>query len=177
MTTQLRPVTAVTAEDLCAQYLAPVHRFAALTCRNDALAEDVAQDAMVKAIRKLSSYDPARGDLDAWLWRIVARTVIDHSRRGQRLQVLAERVSAALRTAPATDVEAGAIERVTNAELHATLRTLPPGAREVLGLRFGAGLTYEEIAAALDLSSAAVRMRASRALQRLRAQLGNQVGS
>src|SRR5258708_39925950 len=67
-----QPSVRLTAEDVCRTYSATVCRFAAMAAGSDLDADDLAQDALLKAIRSLDRFDPAKGTIDRWLWRIVA---------------------------------------------------------------------------------------------------------
>ena len=75
----------ITAEELCRLYAADVCRFAAMTAGSPSDADDLAQDALLRAVRSLATYDPARGPLESWLWRIVANAANDSARRRQRV--------------------------------------------------------------------------------------------
>lgn len=105
---------------------------------NDADADDIAQDALLKAVGALERFDPRRGSLDAWRWRIVANTARDASRRARVRALFAERLA---HDAPATDVEDAAIERATSSEVYAAMARLSPRDRELLALRFGSDLS------------------------------------
>jgi DNA-directed RNA polymerase specialized sigma24 family protein len=63
------PRTAVpTAAQLARAHAERVHRFATLLCANRAQSEDLAQEALLRAMRGLRTYDPRRGSVEAWLW-------------------------------------------------------------------------------------------------------------
>src|SRR5438128_10437235 len=70
----------LTAERLCARYAPRVYRFAAMVAAGDVEAEDLAQDAMVRAIRNLGRFDTRRGSVETWLWRIVVNAAIHAGR-------------------------------------------------------------------------------------------------
>src|SRR5260370_6383660 len=56
-----QPSVRLTAEDVCRTYSAMVCRFAAMAAGSDLDADDLAQDALLKAIRSLDRFDPAKG--------------------------------------------------------------------------------------------------------------------
>jgi RNA polymerase sigma-70 factor (ECF subfamily) len=161
-------VARVTPEELCARYAARVARFASITAGSDADAEDVAQDALLKAIAALDRYDPARGSMDAWLWRIVANTARDATRRARLRALLPQRLIPAARP---MDIESLAIERVTTAEIYYAIGRLSPRDRELLALRFTSDLTTAEVGQLVGLSAESARRAIGRALERLRALL------
>ncbi|MCC6830250.1 MAG: RNA polymerase sigma factor [Thermoleophilia bacterium] len=123
---------------------------------NGGAAEDVAQDAMVKAFGRLDSYD-GRGPFGAWARRIVVNTAINALRGRGRVVPLTNAVAAAEAPDPSG---AGA--------LAAAVRDLPPDRRALVGLRFGLDLTPTEIAEVLDLPVGTVKSRLSRVLEQLR---------
>ena len=164
---QTQPVT-LTAEELCRRYSASVCRFAALVASNTGEAEDLAQDALLRAIRAIDSYDPRRGTPEAWLWRIVVNASRDAARRRQRMGWLIDRIG--LITQRETDsVETLALERLRDADLVAHLRRLPERDRALLALRYG--LDTEEAGQAVGLSAESAGKAIRRALARLRARL------
>jgi RNA polymerase sigma-70 factor (ECF subfamily) len=164
----------VTAADFAAAYAERVHRFAAMVTRNDQDSEDLAQEALVKALRSLPRLDPSRGQLEAWVWRIVINTARDAGRVRRRRLLLSERwardelVSTGVRT-----VEGDAMERLRDSELVGEVRRLPERARTMIALRFGAQLGTNDIAQQLGMTPPAVSMAIGRALSRLRRNLEN----
>src|SRR5450759_2159251 len=72
-----------------------------MVSHRDSDAEDLAQDALERAVRAIDRYDSGRGAVEAWLWRIVVNTARDRGRVAQRNRLLLERISAFLpRLAP-----------------------------------------------------------------------------
>src|SRR5690348_16428131 len=67
----------LTAEEVCRVYAPDVCRFASLMSSSPADAEDVAQDALLRAVRSLGRFVPSRGPIEAWLWRIVSNAAKD----------------------------------------------------------------------------------------------------
>jgi RNA polymerase sigma-70 factor (ECF subfamily) len=165
--------THLDAESLCANYAAVVSRFAALCARDKDEAEDIAQEALLKAIRHLDRFDPARGSTDAWLWRIVANTAHDMARRGVARRLLRTRL--ALWREPGEAVEPMALRRLESIELLDAVRQLPPRDRMLIGLRYGADLDIDEVAAAVGLRSDSAGRAVRRAVDRLRSILATEV--
>jgi RNA polymerase sigma-70 factor (ECF subfamily) len=166
-------VSRITPEQLCAQYATKVARFASMAAGNSADADDIAQDALLKAIAALERYDPERGSFEAWLWRIVANTARDAGRRARVRALFAERFA---RPEPADDPEAAAIEQATTSEIYVAMARLGARDREVLALRFGSELSTSEVGAIVGLSAESARRAIGRALERLRAALPKGVG-
>jgi RNA polymerase sigma-70 factor (ECF subfamily) len=156
----------LTPEVLCARYAARVYRFAAMVAAGDVEAEDLAQEALVRAIRNLGRFDARRGSVETWLWRIVVNAAIDAGRVSTRRRLLWER----FRSQPTTgeNVEDLALMRITSAELLAAVRRLQTRERGMIALRFGAGLGFAELGEAYGISPAAATMATRRALDTLR---------
>jgi RNA polymerase sigma-70 factor (ECF subfamily) len=160
----------LTAEELCRRYAPSVCRFAAMIAGSTADADDLAQEALMRAVRAIESYDPMRGTPEAWLWRIVANAARDSARRRERALGLIDRLRFA---APreVESVEATVLARLRDADLHAQIRLLPRRDRTLLALRYGVGLDTAAVGAALGLSADSAGKALRRALARLRARL------
>jgi RNA polymerase sigma-70 factor, ECF subfamily len=165
------PLNATAVAD---QYAVRVHRFAAMVCRNDSDAADLAQEALVSAIRRLGSFRPDRGSLDSWLWRIVVNTARDAGRASRRRDRLAQRMFGEAATRATLSPEDVAVRELADAELLSAVRRLSKRDRTVIALRFGAELTTTEAARELRTTPAGVAMATRRALQRLRRLLENE---
>ncbi|TME41801.1 MAG: sigma-70 family RNA polymerase sigma factor [Chloroflexi bacterium] len=159
----------VTADEMCRMYAAPVARFAAMICPTTGEAEDLAQEALLRSVRSLHSYNPSRGSMEAWLWRIVANTAKDLAGRRQRMRDLVLVLGRQPRES--VSVEDVVLKRVRDAELHVELRKLPWRDQTLLALRFGADLDMHRVGSAVGLSSDSASRAVRRALNRLRARL------
>jgi RNA polymerase sigma factor (sigma-70 family) len=127
------------ADRLCRLYADQVYRFAAMVSNRDSDAEDLAQDALERAIRAIDRYDSLRGTVDAWLWRIVVNTARDRGRVEQRNWMLLERISALL-PRQSLDADQMTDSALLDDDLLDALRRLPRRARALIALRFGADL-------------------------------------
>lgn len=156
-----------TAEELCAGYADRVFQFACMVAGDDVEAEDLAQIALERAVRALPRFDPRRGELGGWLWRIVVNAARDAGRAARRRQLLLERVRLQRTPPAADDIPLG----ISDERLLAAIRRLGPVHRALIGLRFGADLAYDDVGAALGLSPGAARVATHRALRTLRAAL------
>jgi RNA polymerase sigma-70 factor (ECF subfamily) len=167
---EANPVREITPETLCASHSQRVCRFAAMVAGSDLEADDLAQDALLRAIRSLHHFDPGRGSLDSWLWRIVVNSARDAGRIQRRRLMLQERLRL-LSAPPAPSAEAQALARIRDAELLFEIRRSPARDRALIALRYGAGLDHAEVARALGISAGAAARGTSRALSRLRRRL------
>lgn len=173
--TEIQPPPApalLTPERLAEQYAAVVYRFSAMVCQDRPQSEDLAQDALLRAMRSLDRFDAAKGTVDAWLWRIVVNLARDRGRAAGRWALAWERLTAHRTAEPwAEPVESLVMRRLRDEELLEAVRALPRRHRTLIGLRFGGGLSYAEIGAQLGQREEAVKQATYRALASLRKQL------
>ncbi|MFA6091949.1 MAG: sigma-70 family RNA polymerase sigma factor [Elusimicrobiota bacterium] len=138
--------------------------------RDEASAEDAAQEVFLKAYRSLGEYR-SESAFPTWLHRIAANHCLDalrriHRRKEDSLESLLEKDPQPLRSSSA----AGSGEHArfeSQEEVRALLALLPPDYRLILTLREAQGLSYEEIAQTLDCSLDAVKARLRRARRML----------
>lgn len=124
------------------------------------VADDLAQDVFVRVVQSAGRYEPRERER-AWLFRIARNAALDHRRRAAvRPQTVGE-------TREATTVPVQALRSA----LVEALGRLPDAERDAFLLAELGGLSYAEIAAALDLTPAAVRSALYRARLALRAAL------
>jgi RNA polymerase sigma factor (sigma-70 family) len=163
---------AVTAEELAATYLPRVHRFAVMVSPQGTDPEDLAQQAMLRAIERLGQFNPRRGTLDAWLWRIVVNLGRDAGRVARRTEFIVERLVVRDRhVSVGVSPETLALDQLRDRDLIEAVRRLPRRHRSLVALRYGAGLSAAEIAECLGTTRMAVAKALGRALDRLRADL------
>jgi len=132
------------------------------------LAEDLVHDAFVATWQKIDRFDPARGNLRAWLLTIVRNRALDQV-RGVRvsIEVGAADDQALLRTSANPTWEA-AIARRSTAELRSALDELPTEQREAIELAYFGGRTYREIAVLTGVPLGTANGRLRLALAKLR---------
>ncbi len=136
--------------------------------------EDVVQESFVKAYRSLARFRPG-AEFRPWLLAIVANEARNARRAAGRRDALALRSLIAESRSPdaAPDpVEGRVLDEERREALLGALERLGPEQRDVLTCRFLLELSEEETAAALRLRRGTVKSRAHRALERLRADLG-----
>ncbi len=149
-------------------------RTAYLIARNAADAEDAAQTGLTKAfyaLRRFRRGEPFR----PWLLAIVANEARNRRRGAGRREALALRAAHELPSeGAAPSPEGRLLGREQRAELLAALERLPEDDREVLSCRYLLDLAEAETAQVLGLRRGTVKSRTSRALDRLRAELGEE---
>src|SRR5262249_57660330 len=155
---------------LVARYTLRAHRAAFLLGAGQE-ADDVVQEAFVKAFRHLSRFR-AGESFGPWLLRIVTNETRNLARSRRRRAALAVRLGTAESADTAADApvdEVLAAER--RAQLLAAVRALPAPERQVLVCRYFLDLSEAETAQVLAWPLGSVKSRTWRALNRLRAQL------
>jgi len=140
--------------------------------RDRAEAEDVAQETMVRLMRKAETWEPGGAKVKTWLFRVAINQCIDRqrARRTTSLDVLAEQ----------SDPDTGG---TTVARDHALRRTvgsavdgLPPRQKQALTLVHYQGFSQQEAAKVLDVSVEAIESLLARARRSLKTQLKDLAG-
>lgn len=152
---------------LVERYQEVAFRAAYLIVREAAAAEDVAQEAFIRAYRQLDRFhqgEPFR----PWLLRIVTNLALNEVRARGRRRGLVQRAGVFIRRSePAPDDEVAS--RDQSAALLEAIAELPEDDRVVLQLRYLLELPEREIAAAIRKPAGTVKSRLHRASKRLRA--------
>jgi RNA polymerase sigma-70 factor (ECF subfamily) len=140
-----------------------VYAYVVTLLRSPSAAEDVTAQAFERAFRKARSYDPGKGAPRAWLFGIARNAALDELRRGKRVATL---VAEPADTTAAPDDEA---ERaIRRAAVRNALADLPPRDREIVALKFFAGLDNAELAAVIGVSASNAGTQLHRAMTKLR---------
>ena len=132
----------------------------ALCCGNRDEADDLAQDALVKAYLACSGFRDG-GKFRSWLFKIAHNTFLSHKRGLQTTESLDE----ARMLVSSSSTDAG----FEHQSLYLALRTLPPKERSAITLFYLNGYSVKEIAAITETSQDAVKQQISRGRERLRA--------
>jgi RNA polymerase sigma-70 factor, ECF subfamily len=165
-------------EDLVKRYDRNVFRIAQHITQNREDAEDVVQDAFLKAYRNLAQFQ-GQSKFYTWLVRIAVNEALMklRKRRPERMVSLDEEVKTEEDSVPreVADWSPNPEQQYNQAELKEilskTIQGLPPSFRTVFVLRDVEGLSTEETADALELSIPAVKSRLLRARLQLRERL------
>ena len=158
------------AQKLCELYTKRVYRFASMVSKGSVDSEDLAQEALERAIRAIGLYDASRGTVDAWLWQIVVNAARDAGRVERRRQLSFERMVALLPRAVPVEV-LDLDSAIGDHTLLQAIRRLRPRERALIALRFGADLDYAAVGASLGLSAETAGVATRRALVSLRRSL------
>lgn len=128
---------------------------------NRADAEDLAQEAFLRAYSALPAY--RQGSFGSWLYRITVNLCLSALRDGRRTTAVDP---ADLESLSVADPDDPSAER--SHAVHEAIRSLDEHYRAVVVLRFMDDLSYDEIAQVLGVSHSAVETRLHRAKKRLR---------
>lgn len=149
-------------------YLNPVYHYLLARVRVPQIAEDLTAQVFLQALEELPKYRPLR-PFPAWLFTIARRRAADHFRRRHEIVSLEDELPSPI-TSPDPLSQILQTERLV--DLSHLLERLDEDERELLRLRFAAGLSFAEIAVLLGRKESAVKMSLYRLLARLESQLG-----
>ena len=155
-------------------YVGRIHAFAYRRTGSYEEAEEITAAVFERAWRALPNFAWKGGGFEPWLFRIAANELISHHRRRARVQN--ERVARVLREMAEElrdDPELAALLEVDErdqriSELRRAMTTLPPRYQEVITLRYLAGLSPKEAAAAMGCTKATLAVVLHRALGALK---------
>ncbi len=162
--------TPPTWEELVAEHSAPVYRLAFRLTGNRFDAEDLTQEVFIKAYRSINQFQP--GTLSGWLSRITTNLFLDGARKQSRVRVdnLTDQSQVVDTVATPDEI---VHESGLDHDVAAALAELNPQIRAAIVLGDIEGLSYEEVAAVLDVKVGTVRSRLHRGRNQLRAALAH----
>jgi RNA polymerase sigma-70 factor (ECF subfamily) len=151
------------------EYFVRISRYVYGRIGNKAEADDIAGEAFMKALKSLKMYREQDAPMQAWLFRIAHNLMVDYLRKRDKLKTVPiDSVVLPDNNDPANIAERNIeFERATLA-----MKKLTEEQREVISLRFLAGLTSREVGQILNKSDGAVRQMQSAALETLRKVMG-----
>jgi RNA polymerase sigma factor (sigma-70 family) len=135
------------------------------------LAEELTAAVCERALVRLHQYDSARGEMKAWMFGIARNEIRRHIRSQRGRPALLS-----LEDMPVVRIHGRPVETHYQAkevfrEILGCLHILSRNDQEIIALRYGAGLSNQEIAEVTGLTVMNVRVRLSRALRKLRKEL------
>lgn len=153
---------------LVVRYQGWLYKFVLHLCGDHALADDLVQDAFVKAYVSIADFR-SEASIKTWLRRIALHTTFDLHRRKQRTPT----------ASPAPDDPDSLLSSqrdslIERDALTKALQALPYPYREILLLRYVEELSVEEVSKQLDISISAAKMRLLRAREQFEESYGRQ---
>jgi len=141
-----------------------VFAYVATMLGDHAAAEDVTALAFERAYRRRRTFDRRRGEERAWLFGIARNAALDELRRRRRTAVLIGEPQ----DVGARSTEDGAEVALRRTAVRDALASLPAREREIVALKFHAGLTNTELARVLGVSESAAGTLLYRTMEKLR---------
>jgi RNA polymerase sigma-70 factor, ECF subfamily len=157
--------------DLVSRYAKPAVSLATRMVRDRALAEDLAQEAFVRAFERLATYDQQRR-FASWFFQILHNITIDYLRRKHLLTISLDDLQEAGAVPPAAvstadSPEAQAEQAALARALDVALACIRPEYREAVVLCYREELSVEEVAEIMSLPSGTVKTYLFRARKEL----------
>lgn len=159
--------------ELVKKYRIKVFNLAFSLTRDRDVADDLAQEAFIKAYYALSRFQ-SRSGFGTWLYRIAINHVRDYLRKKSRMtQISIENIkeSSILQEDKTMKEEKESTEEQRKRLVHQSIRSLPEKHQVILSLRDIQGFSYEEISKILKISPGTVDSRIHRARKMLRKKL------
>ena len=150
---------------LYAFYFPRVYRYVAGRVRSTQDAEDVTEEVFLRIVKNLRRFEWRGLPFGAWVFRIARNEVVSHARRQRRRGAPAP-LSETIPDARQDHAAAYELQATIEVVREATSR-LPPAQRDVIALRFGAGLSVAETALALQKTENNVKVLQHKAIARL----------
>ncbi len=160
----------ITKEEFSAIYdshAEKIYRFIYYKTLHRETAEDLTSHTFMNALEHMDQFDPKRGSITVWLYRIARNLIIDHYRRKRSTVDIDDVWDLASGDDPASEVH----DSIRIEEVKAALGKLPREQRDIVILRIWEDMPYKEIALVLEKSESACKMTFSRVMARLREEL------
>lgn len=156
--------------DLFAHFAPRVKGYLMRLGANGAMAEDLAQEAMLLLWRKAPLYDASKASASTWVFTIARNLRIDAIRRERRPEI----DPAELAPEPERNADDGMVRVEDDNRVREAITTLPKEQAQVIELSFFADKPHSTIAKELGLPLGTVKSRLRLAMARIRASLGEE---
>lgn len=154
------------------QYYKKIYKYTLYRVGNHCIAEDIVSEVFEKVVSNHYTYNPAKSKLNTWLFTIVNNTIINYYKKNihqpERLEFKKLESSYCL--------EDLILERERKEQLLKAIMGLKERQRNIIALKFGAGLTNREISQIMNISESNVGTILYRSLKQLRNILTGQGG-
>jgi RNA polymerase sigma-70 factor (ECF subfamily) len=139
-------------------------------CRDEELAEEITQSTFCTIATKLADYDEV-GRFESWLMRIAMNRLRDEMRRRKRHARPASESTLIGLAGEGDPPDQGGDEGLPEGDLRTAIEGLPDADREILYLRHVGGLSFKQLAEALETPMGTLLARHHRALKKVRESL------
>jgi RNA polymerase sigma-70 factor, ECF subfamily len=158
----------VIVASLYEQYYDRIVRYIFVRINDRSEAENLGGDVFLRALQSFGSFRGRTEQMRAWLFKIAHNAVVDYLRKmGKRRDVSIDEIEIADRL----NLDELAEENLQVGKLSKALQRLTPAQREVIGLRFFAELSSDEVGKILGKNSGAVREMQRAAIETLRKEM------
>lgn len=156
------------------KYFPKVYKYFRFRVQDPQCSDDLTAKVFLKAVEHFPNYSPERSSLATWVFTIARNTLIDHYRAG------GSRTPVSLETAeqladPKADQENDQLKREEREILLAALLSLAERERDIIALKFAAGMSNVEIARQTGLGESHVGVLIYRSLAKLKKILADQL--
>jgi RNA polymerase sigma-70 factor, ECF subfamily len=147
------------------RYFERIYLFVYKRVRDEAIAGDVTQDAMLKAMMALPKYEDRGAPFSSWLFRIASNEVNLHFRKAKKMIQVAvqekdvQTIMEEIEIKPTEDEQSKLIR---------LLGDMKPAQTEIIEMRFFMHYSFKEIADFYNISEASAKMRVYRILEKLK---------
>jgi len=159
--------------DIYEEYFELVYAYVARRVRDRSTAEDLTSDVFHKALANLPRFKWTGAPFASWLFRIASNLIADRAKRKAKISASSEEVEL-IPQAARKDSQSGLEDVERQAQLFRLVDGLPEDQKRVVSLRFAEDKSIKEISNELGRSEGAVKQLQFRALQNLRAKLGDE---
>ncbi len=153
------------------KYSTQVFSLARYMLKDEAIAEEIAQDVFLAVWQKASTFKANRGSPKGWLMSIAHHRVIDHVRSAKRARASMERMAqemVSLEKLYQVRTEDEAFRNIERQEIAKALQSIPEAQRTVILMSYFQGYSQSEIAEILDQPLGTVKTRIRLGMQKLR---------
>lgn len=147
------------------KYFQKIFRYCSFNTNSEELAKDICQESFVKAYKKLKDFrTEGQWSIQAFLFAIARNLIIDHSRKKKEVSVEGHEEMAS------TENLYDNFEKKENAQkVRAILQRLDEVERHIIMLRYFEEMSTADVAKIIGINEGALRVRASRAMQKMKA--------
>ncbi len=153
------------------KYSTQVFSLARYMLKDEAIAEEIAQDVFLAVWQKAGTFKANRGSPKGWLISITHHRVIDHVRSAKRARASMDRMAqemASLEKLYQVRTEDEALRSIERQEIAKALESIPEAQRTVILMSYFQGYSQTEIAKILDQPLGTVKTRIRLGMQKLR---------
>ena len=153
------------------KYSTQVFSLARYMLKDEAIAEEIAQDVFLAVWQKAGTFKANRGSPKGWLMSITHHRVIDHVRSAKRARASMDRMAqemASLEKLYQVRTEDEALRSIERQEIAKALESIPEAQRTVILMSYFQGYSQTEIAKILDQPLGTVKTRIRLGMQKLR---------